>query len=611
MKINNFITKYSQGTVIVSSGVTYNQKDIIDEAYRLYNGKFESETDSSGFRYIFYRMIWVIFRTIIMSSDVDLKDFNMRSLNGRGIRTLALFKLAVRSHLLRTFFGKFVDRTMADMVWFGSAISKRVDGRVESVDLRNYLTTPHIKDPQKREHAEFAYYSWDEMLSYKNDWKEHWSEIEDLWETMQKAHESTFKVIEFWTWDKMEDGKTHKICIKYLDKSNSDSATTQPTDWNPYLELDRFVTPYTKERESERMKKKLGEKEEMFPYEQADFFDCPGRWLGMGCSELLAGLQEHYNEQFNLKRKKDILDLRGIIIHKYTNTSNSLQQDWLDSIETGTILQMDANEDLQRLIIDTKTSEFIANVDKLYEIMRLVLGVTAQGTGEEMPGSTSAAGIKSNFATQQTTYDFVRERMHHFLQALFMNGYFEDILDEIDAQEMTAITGEPKDLAEIDKALIEKEVSRRTEARYNEFEKSKQTEDEDGNVVEGDVSWEEVQILQDLEDAETKQLTEEFKTMGDTRWASIKKEILKGFHYTIEFFVNSETFDKAYKLELYQKMLLDPNFTGSRKSVEDAIFDLTNENPRQFDKTPEEKEQEVEAIRTQMMGATANTQPTV
>ena len=81
---------------------------------------------------------------------------------------------------------------------------------------------------------------------------------------------------------------------------------------------------------------------------------------------------------------------------------------------------MDIGEDIQRLVIDTKTSEFIANVDKLYELMRLIMGVTAQGTGEEMPGSTSATGIKANFASQQTTYDFVRERMHHFITTMFM-----------------------------------------------------------------------------------------------------------------------------------------------------------------------------------------------
>jgi hypothetical protein len=591
MNIKDFISDYSSETVNVSPGVSYDQRDIINESYRLYNGKFEQEVDETGFRRIFYRMIWVIFRTIIMSSDIDLKDMNMKSLNGNGIKTLALFKLAIRSHLLRTFFGKYVDKVMSEMVWFGTSITKRVDGRVETVDLRNYIFTPHIKDPQQREHAEYCYYSYDEMLSHKDEWKEHWSEIEELWKQMQKRGETQFKVVEFWTWDKMKDKKIHKVCIKYLDREDyKPEEGKTPNDWNPYLEIDKFITPYKKERDSERMQGKLGAEEEMFPYEQADLFDCPGRALGMGCAELLAGLNEHYNEYFNLKRKKDILDLRGIFVHNYTSNSNSLTQEFLNNLETGDVLQLSQDETLQRLVIDTKTAEFIANVDKLYEVMRLVMGVTAQGTGEEMPGSTSATGIKANFATQQTTYDYVRERMHHFLQRLFMNGYFEDILDEIDAQEMTAIIGDPKDLAEIDKTLIDKTVEKASADRYNYIEKTK-----------GDVDWNDVQILQDLEEAETKQLVEAFKVMGGTRWASIKKSLLKGFKYSVEFFVNSETFDKQAKLEFLNTRLADPNFTGSRKAVEDAIFDLMNENPRQFDKTAEEKAEEVEKMRQEMM----------
>jgi hypothetical protein len=251
---------------------------------------------------------------------------------------------------------------------------------------------------------------------------------------------------------------------------------------------------------------------------------------------------------------------------------------------------MDVNEDLQRLIIDTKSVEYINNVDKLYELMRLVMGVTAQGTGEELPASTSASGIKANFATQQTTYDFVRERMHHFLTALFQNGYFEDIIDEIDEQEMVAIIGDPKELAELDRDFIENVVRQNSVKRYKEMEKLK-----------GDVTWAEVQQLEDLEQAEIDDAMVRFAQNGDTRWAEIKKSIMKSVPHTVEFYVNSEGFDKQSKIENYQKMLADPTFTGSRKAVEDAIYDLMGENPRQFDKTEEEKKAEAEQVRQEMM----------
>lgn len=603
MEIKNFITDNEQMNVTVTDGVQYSLRTVINDAYRTFNGKFENPKDNN-FEKIFYRMIWVIYRTIIMSSDVDLKDVNIRSLNGQGLKSLALLKLGVRSHLMRTGFGKLIDSIMESIVWFGSAITKRVDGKVYLVDLRNYITEASIKNPQERSHAELCQYTYDEMLSYKDDWKEHWQEIETLWEQMK--HIGKFNIVEFWTFGEV-DGKIHKVCEKYLDKTiKREGQKKDIYNVDPFLMLDRFITPYKKKRDSERLIETLGEYEEMFPYDQADFFDVPGRWLSFGCSELLAGVQEHYNEQFNLKRKKDILDLRGIFIHKYTTASNSLSQDFLNNLETGDVLSMDTDEDLQRLIIDTKTGEFIANIDKLYEVMRLILGVTSQGTGEELPGSTSASGVKANFATQQTTYDYVRERMHHFLQRLFMNGYFEDILDEMTVDKMIAFTGSPREIEELDRTLIDKAVNQKTQERYAAIEQMKSTEDDNGNQVPGDVSWDEVQMLDDLENAERKTLMEDFKTMGDKRWAELKKDMYESLQYVVEFYVNSETFDKTTKLEAYRNMLNDPNYQGSRKAVEDAIMDILNENPRQFDKTPEEKAQEVEAAKQKMMLESGN-----
>lgn len=597
MSIQKFISEYEDMEVTASSGVTYSLRQVIDESYRLYHGKFINPKDTGSLEKVFYRMIWVVYRTIIMSSDIDMKDMNIKSLNGKGIRTLGLFKLAIRSHLLRTFFGKYIDQVMSGMVWFGSDLTKRVDGKLARVDLRNYITLPHIQDPQNRPHVEFTYLTYDEMLSNKKKWASDWKSIEELWEVMQKQGESLFTVCEYWTWFK-EAGKMHKGCVKYLDKS-----LLKPTDqksagnFDPYLELDRYITPYKKDRTSERMREGTGEdEEELFPYEQADFFPVPGRWLAFGAAELLSGIQEQYNETGNNKRKLDLLGLRGIYVHKYTNTSNSLTQDFLDNLETGSVVSMSDAEDLSRLNFDMKTGDFVAGVDKLYEIMRLILGVTAQGTGEELPGSTSASGVKANFAAQQTTYDFVREQMHHFLTRLFQNGYFEDIVKEITKEQMVAIIASPQELLEYDQALVEKVVRKNTETRYAELEKANATDEEKTN---GDVSFEDVQILQDLEEAESKSLIESLTKMGDTRWAELKESMLEGIERNVEFYVTNETFDKSAKLQTLQALKADPTYTGSHKALEDAIFDLMNENPRQFDKTEEEKAQEREMMMAQ------------
>jgi len=89
--------------------------------------------------------------------------------------------------------------------------------------------------------------------------------------------------------------------------------------------------------------------------------------------------------------------------------------------------------------------------------------------------------------------------------------------------------------------------------------------------------------------------------MGDTRWMQFKKSLLNWLEWNTEFYVTNEQFDKTSKLQTYQQMLVDPNFTGSRKAVEDAILDLMNENPRQFDKTDEERKQEMQIAQEKAM----------
>ena len=571
-EVRQFIANYKDGQVQVSDKVSYELRSTIEESYRLFNSKFEDDKDASGLKKIFYNIAWVIYRTILYASDVDMKHLNFRSLNGKGIKTLVLLKLAFKSFLKQIFFGKKIDEIMAYMIWFGSAISKRVDGDIFLVDLRNYITEPHIKNPQERRHAEAVYYSIDQIRSHQKDWK-NWDTIEKFLEIMDREGISKARVIEFWTF---EEGK--KVCKKYLDMTEVDPKQLQtPEDWDAYVEVDNFPTPYRKKRALKRLRKTLGEYEDLFPYEQVDFMDVPGRYLGFGVAELLAGLLTHYNEKWNLYRKKDILDLRGIFVHKRTDTSDSMTQEFLDNLETGDVLSMDVGEDLQRLIIDTKTGEFIASIDKIYELARLMLGVTAQGAGEELP-STTATQALVNKQAQQTTYDYVREQMHHFLTRLFQNGYMREIIDQIDEEDIVSITGDPRQLAELDKHFVENLMNQWAIDYKNQTGMYPTAE---------------------LYEQEFDRLMAAHEEHGDMRFVELKKSILKDIEFYVGFDLTNETIDRGVKIQ--NLLSMKQNTTLSTKRIDDAILDLMDENPLQFEKTAEEKQAEMEAAQQQMM----------
>lgn len=575
-EVEQFITDNEQMEVEVSPGVSYSMRELINKLYRLYNAQFENNPiEPSGFKNIFFRKMWVVYRTLIQGSDLDLKHFNIRSLNGVKVRLVVMLRTMFTSHLSRTFFNEFVDKVMAEMCWFGSSIVKRYNGTVDTVDLRNYITEINIQDPQERKHAEMCYYSYDEVMANEEDWKDSWEEIMNVWEAMKKEGESKFKILEFWTWGKLkENGEVHKICVKYLDNTITRKDEFHDADnWVPYIELERFKTPYKRLRTSKLMAKKLGKYEEIFPYEQFDLFRVFGRAIAMGCGELLEGTQEVYNEMFNEKRKLTRKALMGVTVHtavQGVNGLTQLTQDFISNLTTGSVVTLAPGETLTQEQIDTKGSDFDLMENKIYELMRQIIGITAQGTGEEMPASTSATQASINQQVANTVFDFTRERVHHGMKRLFNNGYAQDIIDELDEEEAVAIVGDPTMLEEFDKHLVDNAINKWALDIKNATGMYPLPEEIEMN---------------------REQLHTQLMEQGDMRFPQFKKSLLKDMEWMVEFDMTQEAFDIKQRSDALIAMKSDPASTKSKAKLEDELLSLQGLNPRQYDLSAEEKAQ--------------------
>lgn len=582
-EIQSFITDYEAGLVEVSPGCSYSMRDLNQRISELYHAQFRSGgQDQSGFILTFMRKAWVVFRTLIMNSDLDLKHLNIRSINGVKVRFVSILRMAFYSHLSRGGFGEIIDKILEEMCWFGSSIVKRVDGQLYTVNLDNYITEPNVRNPQERRHLEMCYYSYDQMESHKEDWKESWSDIERVWEKMQQQNESKFKVIEFWTFNE----KGQKVCVKALDQTILEkSEFYNASEWSPYLQLDVFRTPEKKKRLSKRIAKALGEFEDMFPYEQFDLFNAFGRQQCIGVGELLLDLSIVYNTVFNTTIKNVQKASLGVHIHNSvqqgSGTVSQLVQEAITNLAEGGVISIGAGETLSNFPFDAKVADFDLLENKLYELMRQIIGITQQGTGEEIPASTSATQASINQQNANTVYDFVRERVHHGIKRLFNNGYAEDILDELDEKELVAITGDPTQLEELDAFLLDEAMNKWAESVKNTAG-IYPTEEEFMQVKE--------QLKQDL------------IKLGDTRFPAIKKAFIKDMEYLIEFDMTGESVDNKARFDALSSIKNDPGSTKSKAKVEDEILHLQGLNPRNYEKTAEEKAQEQAMLQAQMAG---------
>jgi hypothetical protein len=567
-KITQFISDNEQGNIEVSQGISYSMREINDENYRMYHRKIDIEEEPSGFKRIFFPKMWVVYRSLVQNSDIDLKHLNIRIQDGVRVQVAPLLRMAYQSHLSRNGFGEFLDKVLAEMAWFGSVVVKRFDGGVDTVDWRNYITEPNNPDPQTRSHLHLVYKTKEQIDSYKWEAQE---EIDELWETMIEKGEHLFKVLEFWTFNK--EGK--RVCVKALDNT-----ITEPDDehekleWVPYIIVDEFVSPLKKRRASLRERKALGEWETVFPFEQFDLFKCFGRTQGLGCGELLSGLQHIYNDLFNNKRKADKKALMGVTIHNALMGEeglSELSQEFISNLSEGSMITLAPGESIQNLPFDTRAQDFQIMEDKIYELMRQIIGISAQGTGEELPTATSATQAQINESSAQTVYNYVRERLHHGIKKLFHDGYAQDILEEIDEKEFLAIVGDPAQLEAIDAFY--------TNNAMNSW--ALDVKNKTGRYPD-QVEFEAVEQM----------LRGELRKLGDTRFPQFKKEIVKDLEYMFEFEITDESFNAIGRSQALMAIKADPMSTKSKARIEDELILMQGLNPRNFDKTPEEIEAE-------------------
>lgn len=553
-EFQNFLTNYEDGTVYVTDEVEYNLQDVIKDDFRAYNSKFKDGIDAP-----YFNMGWILYRTLVYATDIDTKDIITYPRNDKAWLTAKIVRHALQHHLYRTKFGEKLDQIRETMLAFGTCITKIVDGELYIVDLRNVIRPPHIKDIQKSGLAERCYYTYEQLKAHKNE-IEDWDAVEKLYETMIENKKYMFTVYEWWTEEEF-DGEIRKGCIKYLDNSNAmpdDPKSVEMSNWAPFIELYRFVTPDRKRRETKKQRELYGEYEDLYPYQQATFIEAPGRWKGFGVFELVKPQQKIYNETWDLFIKKNRVSLMGYWKHNMGSNGNSLEQQFLSGTP-GMIVELGDNEEFARLDSDSKIGDFQNFVDKIFEVARQLVGVTASSY-EAMPSTTTATTASINQQTQKTTYDYVIEQMSHYLVDLFENFYLPIIIDQLDEKDMI-VTGTTQEMRELDQIFVENLLN-------NEVKKFK----EKTGMYPTEEEYE----------AERQRLMSDHTKHGDMRFMNLKKKLIKLADLSVDVSVNNERFDKIARGQMLLNIANNPNYAGDRGKIFDTIMEMEGEDPDRF-----------------------------
>jgi hypothetical protein len=441
----------------------------------------------------------------------------------------------------------------------GHVLVKEVENKTHIVNLLNVVRPPHITDLQKGSIAERTLLSWAEILQNKLAWKSNWKQVEELKKLLDSVQKKSFIVYEFWTIDQFEVNgvmKETKGCIKFLDCTMYDEMVAdRPQNWVPYVELERFASPFEEKVRSKKVLNGLIESgyiekgaktQPIYPYEEERLIPVQGRWMGMGFYELLRPEKKAWNKTLNEKLLYDEMLHKGVLVHtkapfsmNQKGSGRSIESEIVSRIQTGTMISIKAGEKIDRLPIGSLAADFINSADKWFDIARKKAGITEMTMGDRAPGSQSASASVLQQQQGKTTFDIVTEQQGLFFERLFTRFKLESILDEITQEDWVKIVGDADELARLEEPFIENLVNQGIQnAAQN-------------GLIAPQSSQASPEMINQAKTA-VRTLRGRY---GEERPVQLNKKILDKFDFGARFIVGNEAFDKQAMLNSLQEAI--------------------------------------------------------
>jgi len=578
-----FLDENQDMQVTIVPGAYYNIGNVISDVFRAVNSQFLTSTWSDGMPKEFFDVSKVMAINIKHGTDLDTKDISIEAENQQAIGVVGVLKPIIQNHLKVEDYASLLNSVRDELVDFGHVILKKTSEGTETVDLRNVVRPAHILDVQKGGLIEKHEWTYSDMLQRKSKFDK-WEEVETLWEKMKTQGLSTFQVYEHWLIDDF-DGQVTKGVIMSLDREiMKPEDGSEPSDWDTTVELSRTKTPYTKPIADIQKKKELEKsgflidgEEPLYPYQDIRFVAVKGRWLGAGVYEITAPVRRAYNRTLNVKLRYDEIQTKGTFLHTKGINGKSLTQEAINALESTGVVDLQNGAQLEQLRIQSLTNEFINSADKFFEFARQLLGLTAQGTGEDLPANMPATTAVINDKRAKTLFDSILETQGIAWRNWFSDFELDDILDNLSAKKWAKIQGSEEDLIEVITPFAIKYL--KMDQRFQ-------------NMVSLGRELKIMEAVQPAIDKVQKELVKD-NIMNGTAFVSFKKSFLKNAQFFIDFVITNEASDKQAEmtnLELMkQSALTNPASGLSPKKIEAEQLGKMSLDIKRFEKSEEEQ----------------------
>ena len=289
-QINQEIYDYENKSIPIVPGLTFNQKETIEQIYFYYLSKFKTgEIDLEGDKKYFFNINRNPCKVMTKMIDFDTKHIRILTASGTNPLVTWFFERDLKYWMKDKNFGKVLNRIFQDLPIFGSVVLKMVKNTPYFVDLRNFVINPTADTLGETPIIERHFYTPDSLRKIGKDLG--WENIEQAIDEYRKQEKK---------------GKYIMVYERYGEIASLTSKGETEISNRRIVLADVGVDKRDEYQQSMIAKAGVVLKDEEYeghPYYEFHLEKIPGRWLGLGVVESLFDPQIRQNELANQMSK--------------------------------------------------------------------------------------------------------------------------------------------------------------------------------------------------------------------------------------------------------------------------------------------------------------------
>ena len=387
---NDFETKQIQ----IVPGLSFNQKETIEQIYFYYNSKFQTgEIDEDGDKKYFYNINKNPCKIFSNAIDFDTKNIRMLTAGGGDPLKTWFMERDLKYWMREKQFGKVLNRIFYELPIFGSVVLKVVKGNLYFVDLRNFIVEQTADSLDQANYIiEKHPYTVMEFRKVAKEmgWKQ--SKVDEVIAEFRKMR-GVSHIMVYERYGEVEEGEGDKKTWTYKRLYIADVGVNTEDD-----QTQRSI-PYSGiEIASDVV--------EDHPYWEYHLEKIPGRWLGIGVVETLFEPQINTNESENLQSKASYW--RAIVLFK-SQDQNIAGKNLLTENRNGDVIDTSGGDTNQMNIQDNNLAHFndrynrwMKNRDELtfsYDVIQ----------GERLPAGTPLGSAQIAMSQTLSYFETIQE----------------------------------------------------------------------------------------------------------------------------------------------------------------------------------------------------------